>query len=87
MIDSAVALTPVVFETLRSSLDGTTPALTVPSTTATISVLNVNWLPLNPEVIIDPSSSPFTTAEGLIVVPRLLINPIDPVSLLNELAI
>ena len=87
LIDIAVAITPAVLVTRRSILDGTTPALTVPSITDTISVHIVNTAPLNAEVTIDPIMSPFTTDEGLIVVPRLLIDPIDPVSALAELAV
>jgi hypothetical protein len=54
LTDIDVAVTPAGFVTLKSILDGTTPALTVPSITETISVLAVNALPLNAEVPIEP---------------------------------
>jgi hypothetical protein len=55
LTDIEVAVTPAEFVTLKSILDGTTPALTVPSITELISVLAVNALPLYAVVTIDPT--------------------------------
>jgi hypothetical protein len=80
LIDILTALVPVELVAPKSILEGTTPVLTVPSTTEVMSAARIKVVPSNAEDTIDPISSSAIIVVGEINVPLLLTKPTDDVA-------